>query len=363
MARRRRGLSARPRRQRGLEQPQAAAARRRRRARGRSTTSSPATTRRSTRRSPSCRGADAVGHRVVHGGERFRDRGARRRRRSSAALEALVDLAPLHQPAALAGIAAVGRALPDVPAVACFDTAFHATLPAAAATYALPRGVARALRAAALRLPRAVARVRGSRRAGGAARVVSCHLGAGASLAAVRDGRLRRHDDGLHAARGARDGHALGQRRPRARAVAAAPRAGRRRPRARPRPRGGLRASRATPTCAPSCARADAERAAGPRRLRPPPAGGDRRDGRGARRPRRARLHGRRRRARARDPRARRRGPRVPRRGARRRTRTPGATADAEIGAPGAAVRTLVVTAREDLEIARQVRELLARDS
>ena len=82
-------------------------------------------------------GVDAVGHRVVHGGERFTaaavvDDGVR------AELEALVDLAPLHQPAALAGIDTVRKALPEVPSVACFDTAFHATMPPEATTYAVP---------------------------------------------------------------------------------------------------------------------------------------------------------------------------------------------------------------------------------
>jgi acetate kinase len=128
---------------------------------------------------------DAVGHRVVHGGARFReavlvDDGV------VAALGELSDLAPLHQPAALAGIAAVGRALPGVPAVACFDTAFHATLPAAAATYALPREWRErfGLRRFGFH---GLSHAYASRRAG-APRVVSCHLGAGASLAAVRDG-------------------------------------------------------------------------------------------------------------------------------------------------------------------------------
>src|SRR5215472_8727712 len=80
---------------------------------------------------------DAVGHRVVHGGSRFiaptviDDT-------VTAAIGDLTDLAPLHQPRALAGIAAVRAALPSVAAVACFDTAFHAGLPAAAAAYALP---------------------------------------------------------------------------------------------------------------------------------------------------------------------------------------------------------------------------------
>ncbi|HEX7298289.1 MAG TPA: acetate/propionate family kinase [Solirubrobacteraceae bacterium] len=129
---------------------------------------------------------DAIGHRVVHGGERFReavmiDDGV------VDALRELVELAPLHQPAALAGVAAVDRALPGVPAVACFDTAFHAGLPAAAATYALPREWRErfGLRRFGFH---GLSHAYAARRAA-APRVVSCHLGAGASLAAVLDGR------------------------------------------------------------------------------------------------------------------------------------------------------------------------------
>jgi acetate kinase len=135
-------------------------------------------------------GVDAVGHRIVHGGERFRAP----TRIDGAVVEelrALTDLAPLHQPKSLAALAAVERALPGTPAVACFDTAFHATLPPAAATYAVP---------AAWRERWGVRRygfhglshAYASRRATeltGARRVVTCHLGAGASLAAVADGR------------------------------------------------------------------------------------------------------------------------------------------------------------------------------
>jgi acetate kinase len=122
---------------------------------------------------------------VVHGGTRFRDAvivddGV------VAALGELSDLAPLHQPAALAGMAAVGRALPDVPAVACFDTAFHATLPAAAATYAVPREWRERFGVRRFGF-HGLSHAYASRRAA-APRVVSCHLGAGASLAAVRDG-------------------------------------------------------------------------------------------------------------------------------------------------------------------------------
>jgi acetate kinase len=103
------------------------------------------------------------------------------------ALRELTALAPLHQPKSLAALDAVNRALPDVPAVACFDTAFHASLPEAAATYALPaewRERWRIRRYGFHGLSHAWA----ARRAG-AGRVVTCHLGAGASLAAVRDGR------------------------------------------------------------------------------------------------------------------------------------------------------------------------------
>jgi acetate kinase len=129
---------------------------------------------------------DAIGHRVVHGGERFRE-AVRIDADVMAALRELVDLAPLHQPAALAGMEAVGEVLPGVPAVACFDTAFHATLPPAAATYALPREWRErfGLRRFGFH---GLSHAYASRRAA-APRVVSCHLGAGASLAAVRDGR------------------------------------------------------------------------------------------------------------------------------------------------------------------------------
>ena len=134
--------------------------------------------------------ADVVGHRVVHGGTRFRQ-AVRMDDEVLRELEALVDLAPLHQPKSLAALRAVSAALPGVPAVACFDTAFHAGLPDAAATYALPAalrerfGVRRygfhgLSHAYASR--RAAELVRGSR-------IVTCHLGAGASLCAVLDGR------------------------------------------------------------------------------------------------------------------------------------------------------------------------------
>jgi acetate kinase len=133
---------------------------------------------------------DAVGHRVVHGGEDFRepvvvDPGVRQR------LGALTDLAPLHQPKSLAGIEAVRSGLPGVPEVACFDTAFHATLPEAAATYAVPAAWRRTygLRRYGFHgLSHAYAARRVAQFVR-APRLVVCHLGAGASLCAVRDGR------------------------------------------------------------------------------------------------------------------------------------------------------------------------------
>ncbi|HSC04906.1 MAG TPA: acetate kinase, partial [Solirubrobacteraceae bacterium] len=81
--------------------------------------------------------ADAIGHRIVHGGERFRH-AVLIDAEVEGALHELVALAPLHQPKSLAALDAVSAELPDRPAVACFDTAFHATLPSHAYLYGLP---------------------------------------------------------------------------------------------------------------------------------------------------------------------------------------------------------------------------------
>ncbi|MBX3094175.1 MAG: acetate kinase [Cryobacterium sp.] len=136
----------------------------------------------------------AVGHRVVHGGSRF----------SAPTLltdeivdeiDALSALAPLHNPANVLGIAAARAAMPDVPHVAVFDTAFHQTLPPAAYTYAIDREVARAhdvrrygfhgtsheyvSREAAALLDRPL----------GELKTIVLHLGNGASATAVDGGR------------------------------------------------------------------------------------------------------------------------------------------------------------------------------
>jgi acetate kinase len=129
--------------------------------------------------------ADAVGHRIVHGGRRFRDpvlidEGVKE------AIRELIPLAPLHNPPGLRGIEEAQAALPDVPHVAVFDTAFHATMPEEATRYAVPEqwhewGIRRygfhglAVQSAAeqVRVPR----------------LVVCHLGGGSSVTAVLDGR------------------------------------------------------------------------------------------------------------------------------------------------------------------------------
>ena len=139
---------------------------------------------------------DAVGHRVVHGGPDMQapvlvDDGVRDR------IAGLVALAPLHQPRSVAGIDAARRAVPELPHVACFDTAYHATIPAAAATYALPAAwrsrwpEARRFGFHGLSHAYAVQRAAAllDRVGDDGLRVVTCHLGAGASLCASLSGR------------------------------------------------------------------------------------------------------------------------------------------------------------------------------
>jgi len=136
--------------------------------------------------------ADAVAHRIVHGGERHTC-AVRVDARVRAELEELTALAPLHQPKSLAALDAVSGALPNLPAVACFDTAFHSTLPEAARTYALPDDWRRrwGLRRYGFHgLSHAWVARRAPELLGcdPRARIVSCHLGAGASLCAIGDG-------------------------------------------------------------------------------------------------------------------------------------------------------------------------------
>ena len=164
----------------------------------------------------------ARGHRPPRRARRapVRPTGARRRRRCSNDLAQFVPLAPLHQPHNLTPIRLLLERRPELPQVACFDTAFHRAQPELAQMFALPSGAARRRRAA-LRLPRPVVRVhrigpaaarpeRGERPLRGPA--------PGQRRQHVRAGRRpqRRQHDGLHRGRRAADGHAL--RRPRSRA-------------------------------------------------------------------------------------------------------------------------------------------------
>jgi acetate kinase len=137
----------------------------------------------------------AVGHRVVHGGVRFTEATVIDAE-VLAALEKLSALAPLHNPVNLKGIELCGRLLPPgVPQVAVFDTAFHMTMPEHAYRYALPRALADAeqLRRFGFHgtshkyVSATAAAFLGE--AAGALKMVTCHLGNGASIAAVDHGR------------------------------------------------------------------------------------------------------------------------------------------------------------------------------
>ena len=137
-------------------------------------------------------GLDAIGHRVVHGGERFRTT-TLLDQATVDAIEALTPLAPLHNPANLAAIRIAQKVWPDLPQVAVFDTAFHLTNPPRATTYAVPR----AWRDAGLRrfgfhgTSHKYVAVRAAEEIGAPPRdlqIVSVHLGNGASVCAVNRG-------------------------------------------------------------------------------------------------------------------------------------------------------------------------------
>jgi acetate kinase len=131
-------------------------------------------------------GIDAVGHRIVHGGTRFRepvllDAGVEE------AIRELSALAPLHNAPAVRAVDEARRTFPGVAHIAVFDTAFHATIPPEASTYAIPArwrdewGIRR-YGFHGLSVAWAAERV-------SATRLVVCHLGGGCSVTAVRDGR------------------------------------------------------------------------------------------------------------------------------------------------------------------------------
>ncbi|MEW9110253.1 acetate kinase [Cytobacillus gottheilii] len=137
---------------------------------------------------------EGIGHRVVHGGEEFPD-SALITEEVLAKISDLSELAPLHNPANITGIKAFQQVLPNVPAVAVFDTAFHQTMPEASFLYSLPYdyyteyGIRKygfhgtshkyVSERAAEMLGRPIEQLR----------LISCHLGNGASIAAIEGGK------------------------------------------------------------------------------------------------------------------------------------------------------------------------------
>jgi acetate kinase len=133
----------------------------------------------------------AVGHRVVHGGDRYTS-AVRINAEVKRTIEELTELAPLHNPPSLEGINAVEQVLPNVPQIAAFDTAFHATLSEAARTYPLPQKWTRkwGIRRYGFHgLSHSYCSTEAAKRIGRRGlRLVIAHLGNGASVSAVRDG-------------------------------------------------------------------------------------------------------------------------------------------------------------------------------
>jgi len=136
----------------------------------------------------------AIGHRVVHAGERFTG-SVLLTPEVEKALQDCCDLAPLHNPPNLAGIRAAKELCPQVPQVGCFDTAFHATLPEAAYIYALPYELYEKYRVRRYGfhgtshryVSRRAAELLGKHKY--AVNLITCHLGNGCSMAAIKEGR------------------------------------------------------------------------------------------------------------------------------------------------------------------------------
>ena len=137
---------------------------------------------------------DAVGHRMVHGGEKF-SQSVLLNEEVLAAVEACNDLAPLHNPANLKGVAAITALLPEIPQVGVFDTAFHQTMPDYAYMYAVPYelyekyGVRRyGFHGTSHRyVSQRVCDYLGIKPEG--TKIITCHIGNGASISAVVDGK------------------------------------------------------------------------------------------------------------------------------------------------------------------------------
>ena len=143
---------------------------------------------------PSMDEIDAVGHRMVHGGEKF-SQSVLLTPEVLAAFEACNDLAPLHNPANLKGVHAISAILPNVPQVGVFDTAFHQTMPDYAYMYAVPYelyqkyGVRRyGFHGTSHRyVSKRVCEFLGVKPEG--QRIITCHIGNGGSITAIKDGK------------------------------------------------------------------------------------------------------------------------------------------------------------------------------
>ncbi len=137
---------------------------------------------------------DAIGHRVVHGAEKFSD-SVLITPAVMGALEEFVELAPLHNPPNISGINACANILPNVPQVGVFDTAFHQTMPQYAFLYGIPY---EAYKDYGIRrygfhgtshkfVSQRAAEMMGDHMTN--LRIITCHLGNGASIAAVKNGK------------------------------------------------------------------------------------------------------------------------------------------------------------------------------
>ena len=137
---------------------------------------------------------DAVGHRVVHGGEEFTD-SVLIDEDVIASLEKYSDLAPLHNPPNLVGIRAAQKALPNAVQVACFDTAFHASIPPVAYMYTLPYEIYEKFRVRRYGFHGSSHRyvaVRAAEMLGkplSECNLITCHLGNGCSITAIKNGK------------------------------------------------------------------------------------------------------------------------------------------------------------------------------
>lgn len=137
---------------------------------------------------------DAVGHRVAHGGEMF-TQSVRIDKKVIEGIESLCDLAPLHNPGSLQGIHAMEEVLPGIPMAAVFDTSFHATMPPEAYLYAVPYEYYDKYRVRRYGFHGTSHKYVAERAAAfvgkdwKTSKIVTCHLGSGASIAAVENGK------------------------------------------------------------------------------------------------------------------------------------------------------------------------------